>query len=215
MEQVIRYGMARAASTDLPAGFSYIPDFLSESDERELIRFIQTLSFNEIRMHGVVAKRRTVHFGWLYGYESWKITPGPPIPNELMPLRERAAGLIEQAPDMIEEVLVTDYPPGAGIGWHRDAPMFGPVVVGISLLGAARFRFRRRIADAEAVAETFIQPRSAYILSGEARSAWQHSISATKERRYSITFRTLKRPSELPTSLKRHLYNLAPDGFKA
>ena len=187
--------MARARRTDLPLGFHYISDFLSESEECDLIRFIETLAFAEIRMHGVTAKRRTVHFGWLYGYESWTITPGPPIPNELLALRERIALLIEQPPDMIEEVLITDYPPGAGIGWHRDAPMFGPIVVGISLLGAARFRFRRRRPHDEAVTETLIHPRSAYILSGEARSAWQHSIPAMKEQRYSITFRTLKKRS--------------------
>jgi alkylated DNA repair protein (DNA oxidative demethylase) len=193
MERVIRYGMARAGSTDVPAGFSYIPDFLSESDERELIRFIETLSFAEIRMHGVAAKRRTVHFGWLYGYESWKITPGPPIPVPLLPLRERAARLIARPADAIEEVLVTDYPPGAGIGWHRDAPMFGPVVVGISLLGSARFRFQKRTAAGREIAEALLAPRSAYVLSGEARSMWQHSIPSMKQRRYSITFRTLKR----------------------
>jgi alkylated DNA repair dioxygenase AlkB len=193
IERVIRYGMARAGSTDVPAGFSYIPAFLSESDERELIRFIETLSFAEIRMHGVAAKRRTVHFGWLYGYESWKLTPGPPIPDELLPLRNRAALLIEQPPDMIEEVLITDYPPGAGIGWHRDAPMFGPVVVGISLVGPARFRFQKRTAAGRESAEALLEPRSAYVLSGETRSVWQHSIQPMKQRRYSITFRTLKR----------------------
>ena len=185
--------MARAGSADVPSGFSCIPDFLSESDERELIRFIETLSFAEIRMHGVVAKRRTVHFGWLYGYESWKITPGPPIPEALLPLRERAARLIARPADAIEEVLVTDYPPGAGIGWHRDAPMFGPAVVGISLLGAARFRFRRQTDNGLEVVESSLEPRSAYVLSGEARSLWQHSIPSMKQPRYSITFRTLKR----------------------
>ncbi|HJR76999.1 MAG TPA: alpha-ketoglutarate-dependent dioxygenase AlkB [Nitrospiraceae bacterium] len=186
--------MAPAGSTDLPSGFRYIPDFLSEPDERELIRFIETLSFAEIRMHGVTAKRRTVHFGWLYGYESWKIAPGPPIPEALLPLRERAARLINQPADAIEEVLVTDYPPGAGIGWHRDAPTFGPVVVGISLLGTARFRFRRKTDSGLEVAESFLKPRSAYVLSGAARALWQHSIPAMKQRRYSVTFRTLKRP---------------------
>jgi alkylated DNA repair protein (DNA oxidative demethylase) len=194
MEQVIRYGMASAGSTDLPSGFRYIPDFLSEPDERELIDFIETLPFAGIRMHGVTAKRRTAHFGWLYGYESWQITPGPPIPEALLPLRERAARLIAQPADAIEEVLVTDYPLGAGIGWHRDAPMFGPVVVGISLLGTARFRFRRKTDGGLEVAESSLEPRSAYVLSGAARALWQHSIPAMKQHRYSVTFRTLKRP---------------------
>jgi alkylated DNA repair dioxygenase AlkB len=178
----------------MPSGFRYIPNFLSESDERDLMRFIGTLSFNEIHMHGVVAKRRTVHFGWLYGYQSWEITPAPPIPDQLLPLRERAAHLIDVTPDMIEEVLITHYPPGAGIGWHRDAPMFGPVVVGISLLGPARFLFQKRTAGGREIAECLLAPRSAYILGGEARAQWQHSIPAMKQDRYSITCRTVKQP---------------------
>ena len=193
--------MARPRCTDLPSGFGYIPDFLSESDERELICFIETLSFAEVRMHGVVAKRRTVHYGWLYGYESWTITPGPPIPDALLPLRERVAGLIDAAPAMLEEVLITDYPPGAGIGWHRDAPMFGPSVVGISLLGPARFRFQRKTAHGPELAESLLEPRSAYVLSGKARSAWQHSIPSTKQRRYSITFRSLTPALSSPSLL--------------
>jgi DNA oxidative demethylase len=184
--------MARATRIELPPGFRYIPDFLSESDERELIRFADTLAFAEVRMHGVVAKRRTAHFGWLYGYESWRITPGPSIPEALLPYRERVAELIEDSPGRIEEVLVTDYPPGSGIGWHRDAPMFGPVVVGISLLGPARFRFRQCTRHGHEAAEAMLESRSAYVLSGEARILWQHSIPAINHHRYSITFRTLR-----------------------
>jgi DNA oxidative demethylase len=185
--------MPRATRTNLPRGFRYIPDFLSDSDEQELLRFVRTLTFNEVRMHGVAAKRRTAHFGWMYGYETWDITPGPPIPDALLPLRERVAGLIGVAPELLEEVLVTDYPPEAGIGWHRDAPMFGPAVVGISLLGPARFRFQRRLAQERKIAESLLEPRSAYVLSGEARSFWQHSIPAGRQQRYSITFRTLRK----------------------
>jgi alkylated DNA repair dioxygenase AlkB len=103
------------------------------------------------------------------------------------------ADLVGVAPELLEEVLVTDYPPQAGIGWHRDAPMFGPAVVGISLLGPARFRFQRRLAQERMIAESFLEPRSAYVLSGEARSSWQHSIPAGRQQRYSITFRTLRK----------------------
>src|SRR5579884_1426578 len=123
-----------------PQGLRYIPDFIAEEEERELLRGIATLSWSEVRMHGVVAKRRVVHFGWLYGYESWRIEPGPPVPAFLLSLRGRAAALIGELPERLEEVLVTEYPAGAGIGWHRDAPMFGPTVVGISLLGPCRLR---------------------------------------------------------------------------
>jgi alkylated DNA repair dioxygenase AlkB len=93
---------------------------------------------------GIPAHRRTGHFGWLYGYDSAKIAPGPPVPDFLAPLCNRIAPLLGRAPD---EVLVTEYMPGAGIGWHRDAPAFGPVVVGISLLGPCRMRFQRGEAE--------------------------------------------------------------------
>lgn len=188
---MLAFVVIRARHTDPPPGYSYLPDVLSEAEEFALIRYVQTLPFAEIRMHGVIAKRRTAHFGWLYGYDSWQITPGPPIPAELDALREWAAGLIHVPPERIEEVLITDYPPGAGIGWHRDAPQFGPAVIGISLLGPARFRFQRCTSSGREVAESWLAPRSAYVLSGEARTRWQHSIPAGRHQRYSITFRTL------------------------
>lgn len=183
--------MSQAKSTKPPPGYDYLPNLLSEAEELALIRYVQTLSFVEVRMRGMVARRRTAHFGWLYGYDSWQITPGPPIPPHFEWLRERAAALINVLPGKIEEVLVTDYPPGAGIGWHRDAPQFGPAVIGISLLSPARFRFQRRTSSGREVAESLLAPRSAYVLSGEARTAWQHSIPGGKRQRYSLTFRTL------------------------
>ena len=103
---------------------------------------IRAIEFSEVKMRGAVARRRTAHFGWLYGYETWRIEPGPPIPGFLLPLRGRVGELAGVSADELVEVLLTEYTPGAGIGWHRDAPMFG-VVAGVSLLGACRFRFER------------------------------------------------------------------------
>jgi alkylated DNA repair dioxygenase AlkB len=125
---------------EAPRGFVYRPEFVSEAEERDLAQAIGRVEFSEVRMRGVVARRRTAHFGWLYGYATWRIEPGPPIPDFLVPLRDRVAELAGVAPDALVEVLLTEYQPGAGIGWHRDAPMFG-VVAGVSLLGACRFRF--------------------------------------------------------------------------
>ena len=102
-----------------PEGFYYYPDFLSVGDECALIEQIMALEFSEVRMHGVTAKRRVAHFGWIYGYESWRLARGPDIPDFLLPLRERAAHLLDREPKNLSEVLVTEYPPGAGIGWHR------------------------------------------------------------------------------------------------
>lgn len=122
----------------LPEGFDYRPGFLSPWEEDELVAHIKSIAFTEVRMHGVVAKRRVAHFGFVYGYDSWRLTPGPPAPDFLLPWRDRAAELIGCAPDHVVEILVTEYPPGSGIGWHRDAPRFGPTVIGISLVSACR-----------------------------------------------------------------------------
>jgi alkylated DNA repair protein (DNA oxidative demethylase) len=175
----------------LPAGFLYRADVLTPGEEVELMPHVRAFDFTALQMRGQVARRRTVHFGWVYGYESWRIEPGPPIPGILLPLRERAAGLAGVEPDALVEVLVTEYPPGAGIGWHRDAPQFGSVV-GVSLLSACRMRFQRGTGAVRQTRGTVLEPRSAYVVAGEARWQWQHSIPPTKALRYSITFRTLR-----------------------
>ncbi len=177
---------------ELPGGFLYRPDFITPEEESELLAGIAGLEFAQVRMRGVTAKRRVAHFGWVYGYESWRITPGAAIPSFLEPLRARAGDLVSAEPGELAEALVTEYSPGAAIGWHRDAPMFG-VVVAVSLLGSGRLRFRRGEAGSRETSEIRVEPRSAYVLSGSARSDWQHSIPPVEALRYSITFRTLRR----------------------
>jgi alkylated DNA repair protein (DNA oxidative demethylase) len=142
-------------------------------------------------MRGQIARRRVVHFGWRYGYATWRIEPGPPPPEFLGSLRARVAALAGVESEKLAEVLVTEYPPGAAIGWHRDAPQFGDVV-GVSLLAPCRLRFRRARGGGMATWEIALAPRSAYLLRGAARWAWQHSIPAVAALRYSVTFRTLR-----------------------
>jgi alkylated DNA repair dioxygenase AlkB len=179
-------------TSDRPSGFTYQPELLTAGEERALLDEIERISFDEIRMHGVVAKRTAKHFGLDYDYESRKaIEEAEPIPDWILPLRAKAAQLAQLDPNDLVEVLVQRYPPGAQIGWHRDAPMFD-IVVGISLLNAARMRFRRDIKGIRHTFELELAPRSGYVLAGEARTAWQHHIPPTKTLRYSITFRTLR-----------------------
>ena len=175
-----------------PEGFRYVPAFISPEEEQALVARIAEVPFREVKMRGQVARRRTAHYGWDYGYESWDISPTTPVPSWLLPLRERAAALIRTAPQALEEALVTEYRPGSGIGWHRDAPMFGPAVVGVSLRAPCRMRFQRGRGETRRTAAVMLEPRSAYVLDGEARSAWQHSIPTARELRYSITFRALR-----------------------
>ncbi len=176
---------------DLPEGFVYREDVLSSDEEARLVEGLRTLAFGEVRMRGQVARRRTIHFGWTYGYETWRVEPGPPIPEFLVGLRALAARLAVMEGEALAEVLVTHYPPGAGIGWHRDAPAFG-VVVGVSLLGACRLRFQQGRGAARKTRALTLAPRSAYVLDGAARWQWQHAIPPGREERYSVTFRTLR-----------------------
>jgi len=178
-------------AADLPEGFVYHDESISPAEEAALLEGLRTLALGEVRMRGQVARRRTIHFGWTYGYESWRVEPGPPMPEFLLGLRARAAALAGVESETLAEVLVTHYPPGAGIGWHRDAPAFG-VVVGVSLLGACRFRLQEGRGAARQTRAVELAPRSAYVLDGAARWQWQHAIPPGRDERYSITFRTLR-----------------------
>lgn len=175
-----------------PEGLLYTPDFVTPAEERDLVDLIGEIDFREVTMRGQTARRTVRHFGYDYDYESWALVPADPLPPPLLWLRDRCAALAGLEPGALEQALVSRYPPGAGIGWHRDAPMFGPAVVGVSLLSACRMRFQRRIGGERRVHDLELEPRSAYVMAGKARSAWQHSIPAAKDLRYSITFRTLK-----------------------
>ena len=165
-------------------------------EERRLLEFLETLDFHEITMRGQTARRTVRHFGFDYDYDSYgKLLAGDPLPEELVWVRDRCAELGDLQPEALAQTLVSRYPPGAPIGWHRDAPMFGAKVVGVSLLSGSRMRFQRKVGDVRQVYEQELPPRSAYVLAGESRSEWQHSIPPVKELRYSITFRTLRNPA--------------------
>jgi alkylated DNA repair dioxygenase AlkB len=179
--------------TDLPSGMIYRPDVVAPGEEAALLSRIEELPFHEVRMKGVVARRTVIHYGWDYGYDSWRVEPAAPIPIFLLHVREVCGFAAGIPPEEFVQVLVSRYPPSAGIGWHRDAPMFGPVVAGVSLGAACRLRLRRAVADGHETRAIELAPRSLYILGGEARSTWQHSIPGVKTLRYSITFRQLRR----------------------
>jgi len=87
---------------------------------------------------------------------------------------------------------VTEYAPGAGIGWHKDKAIFGEIV-GVSLLAPCTFRLRRREGTGWQRLSFIAEPRSAYLLSGPSRMLWEHSIPPLDRLRYSVTFRNLAR----------------------
>jgi alkylated DNA repair dioxygenase AlkB len=177
---------------EAPAGLVYRPELLTRPEEGELLARFDALDFHEIVMKGVVARRTAVRYGFLYDYARRLPTAGAdPIPPWLDPYRDRAAALAGLEGENLVQALLQRYPPGAPIGWHRDSPSF-EVVVGISLGSAARLRLRRGSGEAREVYEQLLEPRSAYVLGGDARWRWEHHVPPAKELRYSITFRSLR-----------------------
>ena len=176
----------------LPPGWDYRVDFIGADEEQALLAFIATLPLEEARYKGYTARRRVAHFGSAYDFDDDRLLPGPPIPAELESLRAKAAAWVGEAPEAFANALVAEYRPGVPLGWHRDVPDY-ETVVGVSLAGTARMRFRRYPPVApkkQDVVSLELAPRSAYLLRAEARWGWQHSVAPTPSLRYSITFRT-------------------------
>jgi alkylated DNA repair dioxygenase AlkB len=132
-----------------------------------------------------------VSFGGRYDFTEQELTPAPPIPEFLQPLRAQLAAWAGIPEERIQHAMIAEYRPTTPLGWHRDVPEFEDVL-GVSLLGHARLRFRPwpPAAGQRATWKIDLEPRSAYLLRGAARWQWQHAVSPTRELRYSITFRT-------------------------
>jgi alkylated DNA repair dioxygenase AlkB len=176
--------------TPLIAGLRYEEALISGTEEKQLLERLDQLELAPFRFHGWLGNRKTKSFGWRYDFEDASFTRAEPIPEWLQPLREKAAGFAGLRPGDFVHVLLARYDPGAGIGWHRDRDVFEQVV-GVSLNTPAKLRFRRRTADGFRRASVQMEPRSAYLLSGESRWTWEHSISPGEQLRFSITFRAL------------------------
>lgn len=177
----------------MPEGFVYRAEVISAEEERSFAERFALLPFAPFEFHGFLGRRRVVSFGWRYDYAGRQIRSSAPLPDFLLSLRERAADVAGLAADSLQQALVTEYAPGAPIGWHRDKPEFQDVVA-ISFLAPCLLRFRRRLGDAWERRSLDVLPRSAYVLRGAARSEWEHSIPPLSALRYSVTFRNLRAP---------------------
>jgi alkylated DNA repair dioxygenase AlkB len=182
----------------LPHGLIYQPDFLTENEEKQVLAECRNLPFKEAHFQQYVARRRVVRYGEgdypaSYGNQAENANPRRPFPDFLLPFRAKVAQWLGMSEHLFVHALCTEYQAGTPIGWHSDAPHF-ETIVGISLAGTARMRFRPYAAKSDKAAAIAIElaPRSAYVLQGDIRWRWQHHIPPTKELRYSITFRTLR-----------------------
>jgi alkylated DNA repair dioxygenase AlkB len=175
----------------LPAGFRYQPELISKDEERRLAEHIAGLPLKEFEFQGFLGKRRIVSFGWRYDFNGGGLQKTEAMPSFLLAVRQQAAAFAGMQPGRLQQVLLTEYKQGVQIGWHKDRSVFGEVV-GISLLSPCTFRLRRKAAAKWERASILASPRSAYLLSGPARTEWEHSIPAVEALRYSITFRNFK-----------------------
>ena len=189
-EQAELFGAALMTASATPASFRYWPDVITAAEETALIEALEAQPFAPFDFHGYLANRRVVSFGLRYDYGKRAIEAAEAMPAFLIPLRAKIAALAGAAPEAFSQMLVNEYRPGAGIGWHRDKPQFG-LVVGVSLVSPCVLRLRRRAGAKWERAAAPLAPRSAYLLSGPARHEWEHSITPGEALRYSITFRTL------------------------
>jgi alkylated DNA repair protein (DNA oxidative demethylase) len=182
----------------LLAGFLQAKDIVTTVEEQRLIALINAVKLSPFRYRGWLGKRLTASFGWRYDFDDASLQPTDSIPEWLLPLRERAAQIAGLDPDELVQALLVRYDPGAGIGWHRDRPVFEHVI-GISLGSATTMRFRRRRAAGFDRTSVLLTPRSLYHLTGEVRWKWEHSIIPMEVTRWSITFRSLsEKAAKLP-----------------
>jgi len=189
-----------AVAAKVPDGFIYHRNFISEAEEPELIREIQSLHLKSFKYYQFTGKRRIASFGWQYEFGKSEITTAPDMPAFLLPVRIRAGTLFNIDPNSLMQTSIIEYSTGSPIGWHRDIAHFG-VVVGISLGAACRMRFRKynrvrsRSLKRDEILSIELQPRSIYLMSAASRELWQHSIPPVKTLRYSVMMRTLRAQS--------------------
>jgi alkylated DNA repair dioxygenase AlkB len=175
----------------LPEGIAYRPELVSPDEEAKLLAHFRELDFREYEFHGYLGKRRVVSFGQHYDSNVSAVVRASEIPEFLLALRQKAADFASLAPGELQQALVTEYTPGAAIGWHRDRPAYRDII-GVSFSSPCRFRLRRKRAGSWERASLTVEPRSVYLLRGPARTEWQHSIPPAERLRYSVTFRSMR-----------------------
>jgi alkylated DNA repair dioxygenase AlkB len=175
----------------LPEGLEYRADFVSLEEENALLEHFRELDFREYEFHGYLGKRRVVSFGAHYDSSESTARNTEDIPSFLLTLLQKAAEFARLAPSELQHALITEYTPGAGIGWHRDRPAYRDII-GVSFGSPCRFRLRRIRGGSWECASLIVEPRSIYLLRGPARTEWQHSIPPAERLRYSVTFRSIR-----------------------
>jgi alkylated DNA repair dioxygenase AlkB len=160
-----------------------------------LLDAMADIAFSDFEMRGVVARRRVAFFG----QSDDRMTAGP-LPAFFAAHARQGCSLGQRRGRAFAMALINEYRPGAPIGWHRDAPQYD-IVAGISLLSPCRMKFRPYRSSAatapqsgrrSATHELVLARRSAYLMTLDARTAYEHHIPPVTDLRYSVTIRTLR-----------------------
>ena len=189
-------------------GLIYVCNFLSESEEEELVREIDLLTWK------TDLPRRVQHYGWRYDYKARKVDPSMyigPLPEWAKRIAERLVSnkLVPQLPD---QLIVNEYVGAQGIGKHSDSKSFADGIAMISLLESWEMIFREKFSKdknkGKSTVGQMLERRSVAVMHGPARSRWTHEIPKRKNetnnksqkvprgRRISLTFRKVIVPGE-------------------
>ncbi len=174
-----------------PDGFRYLPEVLSHTEEERFVAEFERLPLRPFEFHGHLGNRRIYTFGHKYVFAGQAPRADGRIPPYFEPLLQIASRISGTPATAFEQVMVTEYAPGAGIGWHRDRPSYEDIVA-VSFLAPCTLRLRRKAPPGWERRAVLIEPRSAYLLSGAVRNDWQHSITPMDILRYSVTLRTFR-----------------------
>jgi alkylated DNA repair dioxygenase AlkB len=179
----------------LPPGFDYYPGFITEAEEADLVNVIEQFDLQTMKFHEYEAKRKVISFGLGWSFTEQKLKQGNVIPVQFDFLVDRIAQQLSIPTELIAQFLITEYPVGSVINWHRDAPPFD-IIAGVSLLTDCSFKLRPQDKEQQTRSATIslpVQRRSLYTMQGAAKSGWQHCTAPVNKIRYSLTFRTLKK----------------------
>ena len=184
--------------TEVVPGLKFLEGFITPEQQTYCVQRIDAAQ-GEWRND---LSRRVQHYGWRYDYKARAITPDMHIgalPDWLARLAQKLYDETGQFDRVPEQVIINEYLPGQGISTHIDHPGFGPAVCTISLLDDWEMDFSQNWKDKM---PALLQKGSCVLLTGAARSEWQHGIAPRKselmengrrdrKRRLSMTFRTV------------------------
>jgi alkylated DNA repair dioxygenase AlkB len=162
-------------------GLRLIPEFITESEEVELLLHLRLL-MPDAQRHGVRDRNTIVRFGSNKPYDTHCAGKIPASLKWLLDKLE-ASGHIDTRPDSI---TINEYYPGQRIQPHIDHPDCGPVITVLSLSSPATMIFTKQ-GEENIVVEL---PRRSLVQMRDAiRYDWNHEIEPVADLRYSMVFR--------------------------